>query len=54
MSWFGWLTKTKMEVTGLDELIAAGELITLIVVGTALWIVFVGLKQSPRKRKRSS
>jgi hypothetical protein len=54
MSWFGWLTKSKLEVTVIDELIAVGEMTLLIIVGAALWVIFVGLKQSLRKRKRSS
>lgn len=37
MEWFGWLTKPKMFVTGVDELIAAGELITVIVVVATIY-----------------
>lgn len=52
MSWFGWITKTKMEVTGLDELISAGEMLALIAVGGTVWIGIELLRDRRRKKLR--
>lgn len=32
MSWFGWLTKSKFEVTALDEIVLAAEVTFLFVI----------------------
>lgn len=37
MTWFGWLTKTKMETTGLDDLVGAIELLFALAIGAIIY-----------------
>ena len=53
MSWFGWLTKGHYEVSALDRLIGAAEVISALGVAYgALWVI-VQVQKWNRKRKHS-
>jgi hypothetical protein len=43
MSWFGWLLKSRYDVTLLDRLIGTGEAIGLVVVFLVVFLVGYGL-----------
>lgn len=42
---FGWITKTKMETTNLDEFIASIEFIVIFIIGVLIYSWWVSRKK---------
>lgn len=51
IDFFGWLTKSKYEVSALDRLIGLVELIFIIVCIFSAWILFDFIKLKFKERK---
>jgi hypothetical protein len=52
MQWFGWLTKGRMEVSFLDEMIGIGEMFGVFCVGVFVYVSYCETKRFLRKRRK--
>lgn len=51
MSWFGWLIKPKILVTGLDEVVEFSELFFVLILFYVVWAIYDIKRRNEIKRQ---